>query len=60
MSNNVKSGNIAIHKDKLKAMLEFENLTLVKVIDGFWKGSRENKIEYQDIVIFKKRANPLT
>ena len=56
MSDKVKSANIAIHKDKLKAMLEFENLTLVKVIDGFWKGSRENKIEYQDIVIFKKKS----
>lgn len=55
MSDKVKSANIAIHKDKLKTMLEFENLTLVKIIDGFWKGSQENKIEYQDIVIFKKK-----
>jgi len=56
MSDKVKSANIAIHKDKLKTMLEFENLTLVKIIDGFWKGSQENKIEYQDIVIFKKKS----
>ena len=56
MSDKVKSANIAIHKDKLKTMLEFENLTLVKIIDGFWKGNQENKIEYQDIVIFKKKS----
>ena len=55
MSDKVKSANIAIHKDKLKTMLEFENLTLVKIIDGFWKGNQENKIEYQDIVILKKK-----
>jgi len=60
MNNSVKSGNIAIHKDKLKTMLEFENLTLVKIIDGFWKGEREDTIEYQDIVIFKKIENPST
>ena len=60
MSDKVKSANIAIHKDKLKTMLEFENLTLVKIIDGFWKGEREDTIEYQDIVIFKKIENPST
>ena len=60
MNDNVKSGNIAIHKDKLKAMLEDKNLTLVKIIDGFWKGEREDKIEYQDIVVFKKIENPST
>lgn len=60
MSDKIKSGNIAIHKDKLKAMFEANNLTLVKIIDGFWKGSKEDKIEYQDIVVFKKIANPST
>jgi len=60
MNNKVKSANIAIHKDKLNAMLEIENLTLIKIIDGFWKGAKDNKIEYQDIVIFKKKANLLT
>lgn len=54
MSDKIKSGNIAIHKDKLKTMLEANNLTLVKIIDGFWKGEKKQKIEYQDIVIFKK------
>lgn len=56
MNNQVKSGNIAIHKDKLKAMLTKENLELITIIDGFWKQT-ENAIEYQDIVIFKKRGN---
>jgi SAM-dependent methyltransferase len=56
MNDKVKSANIAIHKDKLNAMLEMENLILIKIIDGFWKGNRENKIEYQDIVIFKKKS----
>ena len=60
MNDTVKSGNIAIHKDKLKAMLEDKGLTLVKIIDGFWKGEREDKIEYQDIVVFKKIENPST
>lgn len=56
MSDKVKSANIAIHNDKLKKMLESENLTLVKIIDGFWKGEKDKKIEYQDIVIFKKNS----
>jgi len=56
MNDKVKSANIAIHKNKLNAMLEMENLILIKIIDGFWKGNRDNKIEYQDIVIFKKKS----
>lgn len=53
MNNNTKSGNIAIHKDKLYDMIDKENLVIVKIIDGFWKGNKES-LEYQDIVIFKK------
>jgi len=57
MNEKVKSGNIAIHKDNLKLMLEQENLKIVKIIDGFWKGNikEEDKIEYQDIVVFRKQ-----
>lgn len=54
MNAKVKSGNIAIHKDKLRKMLESEGLEIVKIIDGFWKGENDSK-EYQDIVIFKRR-----
>ncbi|MBQ0768594.1 MAG: methyltransferase domain-containing protein [Bizionia sp.] len=56
MNSKVKSGNIAIHKDKLNAMLINENLMLVKIIDGFWKDKIRDseKKEYQDIVVFKK------
>lgn len=54
MNNRVKSGNIAINKEKLTEMMENENLSIVKIIDGFWKGNEEAK-EYQDIVVFKKQ-----
>jgi hypothetical protein len=56
MNENVKSGNIAIHKKKLSEMLSLENLELLNIIDGFWKDKvRDNaKAEYQDMVVFKK------
>ncbi len=54
MNNKVKSGNIAIEKGKLKEMMLSENLRIVKIIDGFWKGNKQ-ALEYQDIVIFKKQ-----
>lgn len=52
MSDQVKSGNIAIHKDKLSKMMADEGLEIVKIIDGFWKGVKS--IEFQDIVVFKR------
>lgn len=57
MTERVKSGNVAIHTDKLIEMLHKENLTLIKIIDGFWKDNSGNseKKEYQDIVILKKQ-----
>lgn len=57
MNNKVKSGNIAIHKNKLNDLLNNENLIIVKIIDGFWKSNCKNpeSKEYQDIVIFKKQ-----
>lgn len=57
MNSKVKSGNIAIHKDKLLKMLSQENLELVKIIDGFWNDKLRDfsKKEYQDIVVFKKK-----
>lgn len=54
MNSKVKSGNIAIHKEKLNDMIAREGLVIVKIIDGFWKGNKETP-EYQDIVIFKKK-----
>lgn len=55
MNENVKSGNIAIHKSKLNEMLEKAKLKPIKIIDGFWKDDvyDKTKKEYQDIVIFK-------
>jgi len=55
MNENVKSGNIAIHKKKLNLMLEKEKLVSVKIIDGFWKKNNYELLEYQDIVVFKKQ-----
>ncbi len=57
MNENVKSGNIAIHKDKLDEMLKNAGLKRVKFIDGFWKDKVRDysKKEYQDIVIFKRQ-----
>lgn len=57
MSENVKSGNIAIHKTKLSKMLSLENFELINIIDGFWKDKvcDNSKAEYQDIVVFRKR-----
>lgn len=52
MSEKVKSGNIAIHKDQLKAMMAKNNLTVVDIHDGFWKGTQA-AVEYQDVVVFK-------
>ncbi len=56
MNEDVKSGNIAIHKNKLKSMLEDENLVLVEVIDGFWKDKNlySKDASYQDVVVFQK------
>lgn len=56
MSENVKSGNIAIHKNKLTQMLEKENFEVVSIIDGFWKDKTIDgtKKEYQDMVVFRK------
>ena len=56
MNEDVKSGNIAIHKSTLKAMLAKENLEAVNIIDGFWKDSStySKDASYQDIVVFKK------
>lgn len=57
MSENVKSGNIAIHKNRLTQMLERENFEVITIVDGFWKDSLPDgtKKEYQDMVVFKKR-----
>lgn len=52
MSDQVKSGNIAIHKDKLSKMMADEGLEVVEIIDEFWKGIKS--IEFQDIVVFKR------
>ncbi|WP_040251619.1 class I SAM-dependent methyltransferase [Psychroserpens mesophilus] len=56
MNDDVKSGNIAIHKATLKAMLAKENLEAVTIIDGFWKNkSNYSKMaSYQDVVVFRK------
>jgi len=56
MNDDVKSGNIAIHKDKLKAMMNQEKLEVVKIIDGFWKDKSKysKNASYQDVVVFKK------
>lgn len=57
MDENVKSGNIAIHKSELKNMLKKANLQCVNIIDGYWKDEIRDKMkrEYQDIVVFKKQ-----
>lgn len=59
MHENVKSGNIALHKDKIKLMLKNANLECVKIVDGFWKDEIRDKTkkEYQDIVVFKPLLN---
>ena len=56
MNEDVKSGNIAIHKTKIKQMLQQANLELVDIVDGYWKGQNadNSKKEYQDILVFKK------
>ncbi|MGH2666880.1 class I SAM-dependent methyltransferase [Flavobacterium sp.] len=56
MNEKVKSGNIAISKQKLHEMAKASNLQITNIIDGFWKDEIRNtdKIEYQDIVVFKK------
>ncbi|CAM3385205.1 class I SAM-dependent methyltransferase [Aequorivita lipolytica] len=56
MNENVKSGNIAIHKKEISEMLARENFELITIIDGFWKDEVRDttKAEYQDMVVFKK------
>ncbi len=56
MNDSVKSGNIAIHKNKLFQMLSKEHFEEVKIIDGFWKDEVRDtkKLEYQDMVVFRK------
>lgn len=55
MNEDVKSGNIAIHKDTLKTMLNKGSLELVKVKEGFWKDNSKYSegANYQDIVVFR-------
>ncbi|MDD3458454.1 MAG: class I SAM-dependent methyltransferase [Weeksellaceae bacterium] len=53
MSDEVKAGNVAINKLKLRKMLEAENLGIVKIVDGFWKSGNKSN-EFQDIVVFKR------
>lgn len=57
MNEEVKSGNIAIHKDTLKAMLNREKLEIVEIIDGFWKdkSTYSKNGSYQDVAVFKKQ-----
>lgn len=57
MSEKVESANIAIHKNELHAMAERSGLEIINIIDGFWKDAVKNptKIEYQDIVIFRRK-----
>ena len=54
MDENVKSGNIAIHKDTLEQMMQDAGLELIKLEEGFWKHPQQapHTREYQDIVIF--------
>lgn len=56
MNDTVKSGNIAIHKNKLFQMLSESHFEQVKIIDGFWQDEVRNdeKQEYQDIAVFRK------
>ncbi|WP_242156882.1 class I SAM-dependent methyltransferase [Aestuariivivens sediminis] len=56
MNENVKSGNIAIHKNVLKSMLQNAGMEYIRIVDGFWKSKTLNNTgrEYQDIVIFKR------
>ena len=56
MNESVKSGNIALHKNKLFQMLGQAHFEEVKIIDGFWKDDVRDaaKVEYQDIVVFRK------
>ena len=56
MNDSVKSGNIAIQKNKLFQMLGEAHFEQVKIIDGFWKDEVRDvtKVEYQDMVIFRK------
>lgn len=57
MNEEVKSGNIAIHKDNLNTMLDKGNMQLVSIIDGFWKDKSKytEEANYQDIVVFKRK-----
>ncbi len=57
MSDKVESANIAIHKDELYVMANRSGLEIVSIIDGFWKDKvrDHSKIEFQDMVIFKKK-----
>ncbi|WP_431136413.1 class I SAM-dependent methyltransferase [Psychroserpens mesophilus] len=56
MNEDVKSGNIAIHKTTLNTMLDRENLQLVTIVDGYWKdhSNYSKDSSYQDVVVFKK------
>lgn len=54
MSADTRSGNIAIHADLLKKMLQNAGFNSYKIIDGFWKDKQfdSSKKEYQDILVF--------
>ncbi len=57
MSDKVKSANIAISETKLDEMIASTGLEKVSLVEGFWKDKvkDENKIEYQDMLILKKK-----
>nr|WP_240961872.1 class I SAM-dependent methyltransferase [Nonlabens sp. Ci31] len=56
MHADVTAGNIAIQEDVLRSMISTAGFREIEIIDGFWKDERYtgDKLEYQDIVIFKK------
>lgn len=56
MNTNVKSGNIAIHQNLLRQLIDRSGLHIIELIDGNWKSPNNTTVgEYQDIVIFKRK-----
>ncbi len=56
MNTNVKSGNIAIHQNLLRQLIDRSDLHIIELINGKWKSPNPVTVgEYQDIVIFKRK-----
>lgn len=59
MDDKVKSANVAYLYSFIKSLIYTNNFVIEKEIKGFWTtGIRNNRRQFQDILILKKKSKP--